>query len=269
MRFSIKDNFHVRGTRTSLGNRAYYETYPIQDQHAEAVSLLLGAEAQIVGKVHLSSFAMMEHPTQSVDYQAPFNPRGDGYLIAGGSSGASAAGVATYEWLDISLCSDSKLSYSYKFEAPGTLLTYTATGSVRIPALQNGVFGFRPSTSTISDDGLVHAWAAMDTPGWLGRNIEDFPRVLATLSLDMKQPQTSPTSLPVEVLYPGDFVPEDSPEQTHAMENFLSDITSATGGTWRKVSIKDDWQMTAPVDEKDLDQYLYHVSSSLHWCTTR
>ncbi len=83
MRFAIKDNYHVGGTRTSLGNRAYYETYPIQDQHAEVVSRLLAAGAQVVGKVHLSSFVMMEHPTQSVDYQAPFNPRGDGYLIAG------------------------------------------------------------------------------------------------------------------------------------------------------------------------------------------
>ena len=52
---------------------------------------------------------MMEHPTQSVDYQAPFNPRGDGYLIAGGSSGGNAAAIAAYEWLDIALCSDSKL----------------------------------------------------------------------------------------------------------------------------------------------------------------
>jgi hypothetical protein len=34
---------------------------------------------------------------------------GDGYLIAGGSSGASAAAVASYDWIDISICSDSKL----------------------------------------------------------------------------------------------------------------------------------------------------------------
>ena len=52
----------------------------------------------------------MEHPTQSVDYQAPFNPRGDGYLIAGGSSGGSAAAIATYDWLDIAICSDSKFA---------------------------------------------------------------------------------------------------------------------------------------------------------------
>lgn len=108
MRFAIKDNYHIRGTRTSLGNRAYYETYPIQESTADVVSKLLDAGAHVVGKSHLSSFAMMEHPTQSVDYQAPFNPRGDGYLITGGSSGGSAAAIAAYEWLDIAICSDSK-----------------------------------------------------------------------------------------------------------------------------------------------------------------
>lgn len=72
------------------------------------VHLLAGAGAHIVEKAHLSSFAMMEHPMQSIDYQAPFNPRGDGYLFAGGSSGGNAAGVAAYDWLDISICSDSE-----------------------------------------------------------------------------------------------------------------------------------------------------------------
>lgn len=51
---------------------------------------------------------MMEHPMQSVDYQAPFNPRGDGYLIPGGSSSGSAAAAASYDWLDISICTDSE-----------------------------------------------------------------------------------------------------------------------------------------------------------------
>ncbi len=144
-----------------------------------------------------------------------------------------------------------------------TLLKFIATGSARIPALQNGVFGFRPSTNSISDEGLVHAWAAMDTPGWLGRNLEDFPRVLSALSLDVKKTQQFPVTLPLEILYPSDFVPNDSPEQIQAMKDFLSDITIATGSTWHKVSINDDWRRTAPVDEKDLNQYLYNVCSLL------
>lgn len=78
------------------------------------ITRLVDAGMQIVGKTHLSSFAMMEHPTQSVDYQAPFNPRGDGYLIAGGSSGGSAVAVATYDWIDIALCTDSKFPLHVK-----------------------------------------------------------------------------------------------------------------------------------------------------------
>lgn len=50
---------------------------------------------------------MMEHPTQSVEYQAPFNPRGDGYLITGGSSGGAAGAVAAYDWIDLAICSDN------------------------------------------------------------------------------------------------------------------------------------------------------------------
>lgn len=113
IRVAIKDNYNIRGTHTSLGNRAYYESHPIKEVTAEAITRILDAGAHVVGKVHLSSFAMMEHPTQSVDYQAPFNPRGDGYLIAGGSSGGSAAAVSAYDWLDISICSDSKCSGSH------------------------------------------------------------------------------------------------------------------------------------------------------------
>ena len=75
------------------------------------VSRLLAAGVHVVGKAHLSSFAMIEHPMQSVDYQAPFNPRGDGYLITGGSSGGTAAAIAAYDWLDIAMCSDSESSY--------------------------------------------------------------------------------------------------------------------------------------------------------------
>ena len=109
IRVVIKDNYHIRGTQTSLGNCAYFETSPLQEDTAEVVIRLIDAGAHVVGKTHLSSLAMMEHPTQSVDYQAPFNPRGDGYLITGGSSGGSAAAVAAYDWLDIAIYSDSKL----------------------------------------------------------------------------------------------------------------------------------------------------------------
>lgn len=104
----MKDNFHLQGIRTSLCNRAYLELYGPQHSNAEVVERLTKAGASLIGKTYMSAFAMMEHPTQSVDFQAPFSPRGDGYQITGGSSGGSAAAVAAYDWLDFSLGSDSE-----------------------------------------------------------------------------------------------------------------------------------------------------------------
>ncbi|KAK0632040.1 amidase signature domain-containing protein, partial [Immersiella caudata] len=108
---AVKDIFHIRGTRTSIGNRAFFETCPEQDTTANVVLRLQKAGASIVGKTHLSSFAMKEHPMQSADHQALFNLWGDEYQItdggSGGSAAASAAASAAYEWMDIASCSDS------------------------------------------------------------------------------------------------------------------------------------------------------------------
>jgi Asp-tRNA(Asn)/Glu-tRNA(Gln) amidotransferase A subunit family amidase len=53
---------------------------------------------------------MREEPLECVDFLAPFNPRGDGYQTASGSSNGSASAMATYPWLDFSIGSDSMLS---------------------------------------------------------------------------------------------------------------------------------------------------------------
>lgn len=102
-------------------------------------------------------------------------------------------------------------------------------------------------------------WMLLDGSGKSRRLPSCTQRVIAR----HERAQSFPTALPHEILYPSDFTPDESPEQIQAMEDFLSDITAATASTWRKVSIKDDWWRTAPVDETDLNQYLYYVSSSL------
>ncbi|KAK2737897.1 hypothetical protein FQN57_007348 [Myotisia sp. PD_48] len=239
MRVAVKDNYYIKGTRTTLGNRGFFNTYPVQKKNAEVVSRLLKAGVQIVGKNHLSSFAMMEHPTQSVDYQAPFNPRGDGYLITGGSSGGSSASVAAYDWIDFAICSDT-------------------TGSVRIPALQTGVFGFRPSTGYISGDGLLKAWPVMDTPGWLARDLRIFPGIFE--ALNSGEATNSVTGDILEILYITDFLPVDNPTQLKAMDDFLDDISRASGSPHRKVSILEDWQKSTPVEEKNLHRYLHNLT---------
>jgi Asp-tRNA(Asn)/Glu-tRNA(Gln) amidotransferase A subunit family amidase len=108
MRVLVKDNIHLKGIKTSVGNRAFYETYPPQPESAECVQKLIDQGAVIGGKTKMNSLATWEEPTQYIDYQAPWNPRADHYQSTGGSSSGSAAAVATYDWLDMVIGTDSK-----------------------------------------------------------------------------------------------------------------------------------------------------------------
>jgi Asp-tRNA(Asn)/Glu-tRNA(Gln) amidotransferase A subunit family amidase len=105
--------YHLNGLRTSVCNRAYHDLYPPQHETAECVERLLSLGAIVVGKTHLSSFAWREEPTECVDYPAPFNPRGDGYQSPAGSSSGSGAAIASYEWLDFTLGTDSKSNSAF------------------------------------------------------------------------------------------------------------------------------------------------------------
>jgi Asp-tRNA(Asn)/Glu-tRNA(Gln) amidotransferase A subunit family amidase len=109
-RIAVKDIFHLKGVKTSCCSRGYHDLYPAQDTTALSIQTLVDLGAQIVGKTHLSSFALREEPTECVDYQAPFNPRADGYQSPAGSSSGSGAAIASYDWLDFTLGTDSKSS---------------------------------------------------------------------------------------------------------------------------------------------------------------
>ncbi|KAF4986583.1 hypothetical protein FDECE_15866 [Fusarium decemcellulare] len=77
----------------------------------------------VVGLQKLSQLANGEAATADcVDYHAPFNPRGDGYQDTSSSSAGAGASVASYEWLDLAIGSDTG-------------------GSIRGPAGVQGLFG--------------------------------------------------------------------------------------------------------------------------------
>lgn len=59
----------------------------------------------------MNSFGNWEEPTEYIDYQAPWNPRADKYQSPGGSSSGSAAAIASYDWLDIAIGTDSEWLY--------------------------------------------------------------------------------------------------------------------------------------------------------------
>jgi hypothetical protein len=99
----------LSGLKTGGSSRAYTQLYKAKGKNAAIVQKLLELGFVVVGKVKTTQFADSEWPTCDwVDYHAPFNPRGDGYLTTSGSSAGSAAAVATYSWLDFALGTDSQ-----------------------------------------------------------------------------------------------------------------------------------------------------------------
>lgn len=107
-RVVVKDAFDLAGVKTSMCNKAYHALYPPATENAVSIADLIERGIQVLGKTKLSSFLSREEPSESVDYQTAWNPRGDGYQGPGGSSSGSAAAVAAYDWVDIGLGTDSQ-----------------------------------------------------------------------------------------------------------------------------------------------------------------
>lgn len=106
MRITVKDMFDIKGFQTSLGSRAYRDLYPPATRTAPAIQKLIDKGAILLGLSQLCSMVGTTEPTQCVDFQAPFNPRGDGYQSPSGGSSGQPSAVAAYEWLDCAIGTD-------------------------------------------------------------------------------------------------------------------------------------------------------------------
>ncbi|EUC46416.1 hypothetical protein COCMIDRAFT_92801 [Bipolaris oryzae ATCC 44560] len=152
VRIGIKDIFDVTGIKTGNGNRAWYNLYPPANATAPVVQRLLDAGAIIVGKQKTAQFANGEYSTSDwVDYHSPFNPRGDGYQDPNFSSAGAGASVASYEWLDFALGSDTG-------------------GSIRGPARSSGLYGLRPSHGAAPLQLALPLAPELDTAGLIARD---------------------------------------------------------------------------------------------------
>jgi Asp-tRNA(Asn)/Glu-tRNA(Gln) amidotransferase A subunit family amidase len=110
VRVTVKDIFHVRGIVTTLGSRAYSDCYGPQEYTSDYLKHLIDLGVVLVGKTKMSAFAGSEIPPEKcIDYFPPWNPRADGYQGPSGSSSGAGSTIAGYDWLDVSLASDSKL----------------------------------------------------------------------------------------------------------------------------------------------------------------
>ncbi|KAA8569389.1 hypothetical protein EYC84_001034 [Monilinia fructicola] len=158
-RIAVKDIFDLKGVKTTVCSKAYEALQDVSSETAPSIQKLIDQGAVIIGKVKTTPFSSGMGPRDWVDYQAPFNPRGCGYLDADCSSSGSGAALAGYDWMDLTIGSDS-------------------LGSMVGPAAANGLFGIRPTHGRISCEGLVPVSAYLDTPGMFSRDISEFSAVL-------------------------------------------------------------------------------------------
>ncbi|QGI94924.1 hypothetical protein CEK26_007993 [Fusarium fujikuroi] len=237
LRVAVKDCFLVRGMEASICSRAYYELSEHETFTADVIQSLIDDGAYILGLTKLSSMIAREEPMDAIDYPAAFNPRGDGYQSPAGSSNGSAAAVASYNWLDCAIGTDT-------------------SGSGRRPALANGIWQFRPSHDSISLRGLVKTYALFDTPCVFARSLDVIRRVAKTwiaAPLDLKK-------RPYRLIYPLDYLPTEIPEQMKIIGSFIQDLETHLSATNIPLSIRSSWYQSHPPEASDdVEQYLHDV----------
>lgn len=145
----LKDNVCTKGIRTTASSKILDNYIPIYD--AFIVEKLRNAGAITIAKSSLDELAM--GGTNTTSYTGPVHNPWDGTRMAGGSSGGSAALVASGV-VPFAIGSD--------------------TGdSIRKPAAFCGIVGVKPTYGRISRYGIIPYASSLDHVGYFTRNVAD------------------------------------------------------------------------------------------------
>ena len=157
--FGVKDNIATAGTKTTAGSKIMADYVPEED--AVVVSKMYAAGSILLGKENMHEFAL--GPTSINPHYGEVHNPWNLERIAGGSSGGSAANVASFQ----------------TFTSLGT----DSGGSVRIPASLCGVVGLKATLGRISLRGCLPTgnWSA-DHIGPITRTVRDCAVVLQALA---------------------------------------------------------------------------------------
>ena len=169
----LKDNIDTHDDMpTTAGATALRNSFPLTDSYV--AKKLREAGAVIIGKSNLSEWANFRAMTSSSGWSGVGGQTKNPYVLDRNPCGSSSgSGVA----VSANLC----------MMAIGT----ETNGSIVCPSNNNGIVGIKPTVGLISRSGIIPISFSQDTPGPMGRTVEDVAITLGVLTgIDPSDPKT-------------------------------------------------------------------------------
>lgn len=146
---AVKDNFLTKELPTTAASNVLKGFMPPYE--STVTKKLVESGGVVIGKTNMDAWAHGSS-TENSDFGPTKNPRNPEFL-PGGSSGGSAAAIAA------NMCI-------------GAIGSETA-GSIRQPSSWCGVVGLKPTYGRVSRFGVVSMASSTDSPGPIGKTVED------------------------------------------------------------------------------------------------
>jgi amidase len=169
----LKDNIDTHDRMpTTAGATALCNSFPKSDSYV--AKKLREAGAVIIGKSNLSEWANFRAMMSSSGWSGIGGQTKNPYILDRNPCGSSSgSGVA----VSANLC----------MTAIGT----ETNGSIVCPSNNNGIVGLKPTVGLVSRSGIIPISFTQDTPGPMGRTVEDVAITLGALTgIDLKDSKT-------------------------------------------------------------------------------